>query len=147
MYRILVAVDFSNTTEALIDQAASLCKALQGQIRILHVDDSAPYFYAPQDPREPVSDVSEEMDPESHKDMKNIRDRLAGMGVEAEFRRLSGPAASNIALAAKEYDADLIAIGGHQHSHFFQYFFGTRTESLIRKAPCPILVVPAKTDD
>jgi nucleotide-binding universal stress UspA family protein len=145
MKRILVAIDFSDVTDEVVSKAVLMCKALQGQIRVLHVDNSAPYVFSAQDPERPVSNLSKALDPAANEVLENIRDQLATEGITADFRQLEGPAGNNIVLAAREYEADLIVIGGHQHGHFYQCFFGTRTESVIRDAPCPILVVPPVT--
>ena len=145
MNRILVAVDFSDVTDELISKAVSLCKALQGHMRVLHVDNSAPYVFTPQDPERPVSDLSETVDPSANEVLENIRNRLVKEGIAAEFRQLEGPAANNILLEAREFGADLIVIGAHQHGHFYQCLFGSNADSIIRHAPCPVLVVPPRT--
>ncbi len=123
MDRILVAVDNSDAATVVIGKAIKLCKALQGRIRVLHVEDSAPFSYAPQDPLEPVSGLPNRVDLSQHRDLKKIQDRLVEEGIEADFRELSGPASNNILTAAKEFQADLIVIGGHQHGHFFSMLF------------------------
>ena len=145
MKRILVAIDFSSVTDELVSKAVLMCKALQGQIRVLHVDNSAPYVYTAQDPERPVSNLSKHLDPSANEVLENIRNRLVAEGITADFRQLEGPADKNIVLAAREYGADLIVIGGYQHGRFYQCFFGSKTESVIRDAPCPILVVPPVT--
>jgi nucleotide-binding universal stress UspA family protein len=44
--------------------------------------------------------------------------------------------------AARQFDADLIVIGAHEHGKFYHCLFGDTTESLIRRAHCPIMVLP-----
>ena len=146
MKRILVAVDFSDVTDELVSSSIWLCKAVQGKIRVLHVDNSAPYPYAPQDPEKPVPELSETIDPSADEVLEDIRNRLTNEGIEAEFRQLQGPAADNILLAAREFNADFIVIGAHQRGHFYRCFFGSKTESIISKAPCPVVVVPPPSD-
>ena len=142
MNRILIAVGLSDFDDSLVTTAAKLCKALQGRIRVLHIENSAPYGYAPSDPQEPAVDISVTAEPSMNETLELIRNRLVAEGIECDFRKLKGPVAENIILAAREFRAGLIVISGHQHAHFYQCFFGTRTESIIRKAPCPVVVVP-----
>jgi universal stress protein A len=142
MNRILVAIDFSDLTDEVISKAVLICKALQGKMRVLHVDNSAPYVFTAQDPQRPVPDLSEPVDPSANEVLENIRNRLAKERITADFRQLEGPAENNIVLAAREFKADLIVIGAHQHGRFYQCFFGSKTDSIIRHAPCPILIVP-----
>lgn len=43
---------------------------------------------------------------------------------------------------AKEIGADLIVLGRHGHSALENVLFGNVTEKVVRKAACPVLVVP-----
>lgn len=43
---------------------------------------------------------------------------------------------------AKEEQADLIVLGRHGHSALENVIFGNVTEKVVRKANCPVLVVP-----
>jgi universal stress protein A len=142
MNRILVAIDFSEETDEVISTAVTLTKALQGRLRILHVDDSAPYSYAPKNdsPTEPKPQNADVPMETGH--LGAIRTRLSKEKFDADYRLMEGPAADNILSAAKEFAADIIVIGAHEHGKFFRCFFGDTTDSLIRHAPCPILVVP-----
>jgi universal stress protein A len=145
MNRILAAIDFSEETDEVISEAIMLTKALQGRLRILHVDDSAPYSYTPKPPKNETPTESKPQiakPPMAANNLGGIRARLSKEQFEADYRLMEGPAADNIISAAREFAADIIVIGAHEHGKFFRCFFGDTTESLIRHAPCPILVVP-----
>ena len=142
MKNILVAVDFSDDSDELMRTAAQYGKALSGYLRVLYVDSSAPYAFSPPDPNEIPANISQQADPSANAVMDHFRRRLTAAGVATEFRKLEGPAAIAILLAADEFDADLIIMGGHRHSHLYRCIYGNRTESVIRKAGCPVLVVP-----
>jgi universal stress protein A len=144
MNRILVAIDFSDVTDEVISKAVTLNKALKGQLRILHVDDSAPYSYTPKDDSVPGPGLKNAIAPMERANLKSIRSRLSKEQLEAEYRLMEGPAVDNILSAAREFGADIIVIGAHEHGKFYHFLFGDTTESLIRHAPCPILVVPHK---
>jgi len=123
-----------------------LNNALQGQLRILHVDDSAPYSYAPQD--DSMLDLESEPQiaepPPAASNLERIRLRLSKEPYDADFRLMEGPAVDNILSAARQFGADIIVIGAHEHGKFYHLLFGDTTDSLIRHAPCPIMVVPHK---
>ena len=144
MNRILVAIDFSEVTDEVISTAIILNKALQGQLRILHVDDSAPYSYTPKDDSviEPVPQIA--VAPQEAGKLERIRFRLSKEPFDADYRLMEGPAVDNILSAASEFRADIIIIGAHEHGKFYHLLFGDTTDSLIRHAPCPIMVVPRK---
>ncbi|UCF91975.1 MAG: universal stress protein [Desulfobacterales bacterium] len=147
MKRILVAIDFSEVTDEVISNAVRLNKALNGRLRILHVADSAPYSYTPQDNSTRASEPQNPVAPMEDNRLQGIRTRLSKEQLDAEYRLMEGPAADNILAAAREFGADLIVIGAHEHGKFYHFLFGDTTASLIRHAPCPILVVPHRGDE
>lgn len=143
MNRILAAIDFSEVTAEVISKAVALQKAVRGQLCILHVEDSAPYFYSPKDKSESDSEAIEVSAPPDKSNLESIRSQLSKEQVEAEYRLVEGPAVDNILSEAKAFGADIIVVGVH-HGKFYHLLFGDTTESLIRRALCPILVVPHK---
>jgi nucleotide-binding universal stress UspA family protein len=40
-------------------------------------------------------------------------------------------------------EADVIVIGSHHHGAFYQLLVGTFTSDVLKRATCPVLVVPA----
>ena len=78
--------------------------------------------------------------------LEAIRSRLSKEQLDADYRLMEGPAADIILSAAKEFAADIIVIGAHEHGKFYHFLFGDTTDSLIRHAHCPILVVPHVED-
>lgn len=144
MKRILVAIDFSEVTDEVISTAVTLNKALQGQVRILHVDDSAPYSYAPKDDSMVEPDPQTAVAAQESGKLERIRLRLSKEPFDTDYRLMEGPAVDNILSAAREFGADIIVIGAHEHGKFYHLLFGDTTDSLIRHAACSIMVVPHK---
>jgi nucleotide-binding universal stress UspA family protein len=64
----------------------------------------------------------------------------AGVEVKVEVR--AGPAAAIILDFAKTNRIDLIIIGRHGHGGVSKTLFGGVAEKIVRKAACPVLVVP-----
>lgn len=48
---------------------------------------------------------------------------------------------------AREEDVDLICIGSHGRRGVRRFLLGNTAERILRKAPCPVLVIPAKTEE
>jgi nucleotide-binding universal stress UspA family protein len=42
-------------------------------------------------------------------------------------------------------EADLIVVGTHHHGALYQFLIGTYTADILKKARCPVLVVPPAT--
>ena len=61
---------------------------------------------------------------------------------DIEFR--DGEPCKEIVLTAKERDIDLIIISTHHYNWLTRLAFGCDAEQILRHAPCPILILPAK---
>ena len=64
-----------------------------------------------------------------------------GHGIRVETRLLHGDVADSI-LAYARHDAGLIACGGRQHSFIERMLLGSVSTQLIRRAECPVMIVP-----
>lgn len=53
------------------------------------------------------------------------------------------PVAETIARVARERHAQVVAVGGHGYSRVREVLLGAITRDVIRRAPCPVLVVRA----
>lgn len=62
--------------------------------------------------------------------------------VEIEARVRSGDPASEIVHEAKEWDADLLVVGTHGRRGASRVFLGSVAETVLRNAPCAVLVIP-----
>ena len=143
---VLVAIDFSEETPDVIATAIMLNSTHSGKFWVVHAEDSAPYLYSPEigDVPGPVTVDTQSNDAEVT--LVGIRKQLSRAKMAAEFIRLEGPAADSILEKAREIDADLIVIGAHRHGRFYRMFFGDTGDELMRSAPCPVLVVPHKSE-
>jgi nucleotide-binding universal stress UspA family protein len=64
-----------------------------------------------------------------------------GRGIRVTTRLLHGDVADSI-LAYARHDAGLIACGGRQHSFIERMLLGSVSTQLIRRAECPVVIVP-----
>jgi nucleotide-binding universal stress UspA family protein len=52
------------------------------------------------------------------------------------------PPARSIVELAKQKSAELLVIGKHRKSFWRRLLFGSTCETIVRRAPCSVLVVP-----
>jgi nucleotide-binding universal stress UspA family protein len=66
---------------------------------------------------------------------------------EAQRRVVIGDPASEIITVAQEIDADLIVMPSRGKTGLRRWMIGSVTEKVIRRAPCPLLMLPILDDD
>lgn len=142
MKRILVAVDLSDLTAAVVEQATRVaCDASTG-LYLLHVGPPAPDFLGQQVYRKVVAeDVPEELR-ESHAKLALLKEQVRERGVDVESLFVRGKAIESILEEARRMDAEMIVVGTHR-SGGLSRLLGSTSEGVLRGASCPVLVVPA----
>ncbi len=143
---ILVAIDFSEATHDIVATAIMLHDTHSAKFWVVHADDSAPYLSSPENGDLPAPETVDMQSNDADVAMAKIREQLSRAEMAAEFVRLEGPAVDGILEKAREIDADLIVIGAQRHGRFYRMFFGDTGDELMRRSPCPVLVVPHQNE-
>jgi nucleotide-binding universal stress UspA family protein len=141
--RILVPTDFSDHSERAAKYALELARRFQvEEVHCLHVSDipadllatSAYYMTGPSE------QFIEQVRQEARKNLEQfIAKNLAGVPVKSAF--LEGRAFVEIVRYARDNQIDLMVIATHGRTGVKHALFGSVAEKVIRKAPCPVLVV------
>jgi nucleotide-binding universal stress UspA family protein len=76
--------------------------------------------------------------------LEGVRERLLLPPSVLEFLPVGDPSIE-IVKAAREWPADLIVIGSHGRQGVSRMLLGSVAEAVTRHAPCPVLVIRAKT--
>ncbi len=138
--RILVPLDFSSHSEAVIEWAAHLAEEHAAQILLLHAYHLPLEFqqlegaYLPPDF---WTNVKKEAQQTIERHAEALRKR--GLGVETLVRE--GYAATVIEEEAERQHADLIVIGTRGLSGLKHLLLGSVAERVVQKSPCPVLTV------
>lgn len=144
MRRILVPVDFSDVTDAAIDTAMRLAQAFDSALCIVHVVPEEPDFVGyepgPQSVREAEADALQA----KHKRLDAIKERLAERGLDVEALLVQGHALEKILEKVSQLKANLVVMGSHGHTALYELLVGSTTEGVLRRAPCPVLVIPSR---
>jgi nucleotide-binding universal stress UspA family protein len=72
------------------------------------------------------------------------RDYLKSGEVSAKTVKIEGFPSKEIVDQAKALEADYIVMGSHGHTAFYDLLIGSTTSGVLKKAPCPVVVVPAR---
>ena len=96
-----------------------------------------------------MADISEQLENSATRELPKIADCEECAGLEIEEVVAHGDAASEIVRVARERNVDLIVISSHGRTGLGRILFGSTAESVVRHAPCPVLVVkpPPEAED
>lgn len=133
--KIMLATDFSQCSEAALELAASLARDSGAKLIIVHVEtipytaSSGDYLFPIPEPR--TGELQELL-------LKVLpKDR----SISVEHRLLVGDPADAIVQAAELEQMDLIVIGTHGRQGISRLLMGSVAESIVRAAPCPVMIV------
>jgi nucleotide-binding universal stress UspA family protein len=136
--RILVAVDGSADTLEAARVAAALAALTQGRLRACSVLDTALVAAAPASHREPLRS---ELRQESQARLRQVRALCGRVGVPSSAVLVEGSVVDEILGAARRFRADLIALSTRGAGRVQILFGGSVAVDLVRRAPCPVLLV------
>ena len=137
---ILVATDFSQTSEHALEYARALATSFGGTLHLLHVVPdpviasawSEAYAYD-------LTGLGERLRLDAERQLAEKVQTIRDVVVTTEA--LVGRPAAIIGLTAAERGADLIVMGTHGRSGVTHFIMGSVAERVVRSAPCPVLTV------
>jgi nucleotide-binding universal stress UspA family protein len=139
--RILCPTDFSDVSRRAEAYATALARYYDASLCLLHVDPPmpvmAPYGEIPVDIR-----LFEEQREQAGRDLADARARATAAGVPVETTIRGGHPAREILDAIVEQASDLVVLGTHGRGGVEHLLLGSVAEKVVRKAPCPVMVVP-----
>lgn len=144
--RILIAVEDSPYSDQAIHYGMLLAKKMGAKIALVHADDipvSTPYITDPMLGETPLM-IPEimQMREEASKNMFIRIHEQYREDVEIKNYTRIGRAQDEILAVAEEYKADLIILGTHGRTGLDHFISGSVSESVARKAKCPVMIIP-----
>ena len=153
--RILVPTDFSESSQAAVRYGAAFARAFNARLDLLHVVTREDIDVLLEGERvihmlteAPDARASVEPDALMHEAEREMLGTLLTEQEQKELRteyilRVSGPGGvyGEIFRYAEEQSVDLIVVGSHGRGSVAHILVGGVAEKMVRKAPCPVLVV------
>lgn len=148
--RILLAVDDTPCSLKAIEYAKDIVKEFNSSIALITVippTSPASYGADPLLGQQPivVPEVSELQQKSAQDYLDNLALDFSSASEVFVFTRI-GSVREEILLAAHEWEAKLIILGSNGRTGFDHFISGSVSESVIRKAECPVLVIPGKCE-
>jgi nucleotide-binding universal stress UspA family protein len=136
--RILVATDFSHSSEKALHHAIAIARHFDATLYLTHVVSALGFVLAGPDATLAASEAA-------LRDVRRLEDRLSASGVltgvNHEIVVREGDLWEQIQDVVKDEDIDLIVVGTHGRSGIRKVVLGSVAEEIFRHASCPVLTV------
>lgn len=141
---ILVAVDLSPASDAVVEAARGVAELTGVSVYILHAVETEPGFTCPEKDTEAARHWVAKKFPLEQGRVQALVDKLRDDGLDAEGLLVCGPAVDATLKEADSHDAGLIVVGTHGHGAVYNALIGSYSVGMIRKSKLPVLVVPVR---
>lgn len=145
IHRVLYATDYSEASGLALPEAVGLARTYDAELVVLHVAERL-VDVVPVAAGVPPIEMDLEAEPS-----ESARERLEEWAeerlpddVSSSLELVDGDAAEMIVEIADEKDADIVVLGTQGHSRVERFLIGSVTEKVLRRAHCPVLVVPSE---
>lgn len=136
---ILLAVDFFEQCETVINRATDLANRYQAKLSVIHVVDSLPITDAGYGADIPFNlDLTAELMASAKKRLAELANKLA-ITEDHQWLEMGSPKTEIIRIAT-ENQVDLIVIGSHGR-HGLALLLGSTANGVLHYAPCDVLAV------
>lgn len=145
MKTILAPIDFSAVSDAVVDAAMLLARAASARIVLLSVVQP-PFItndYGPMLGN--IDEIVASSEKTLARRLKQLVKRLVAADLPVESVLLTGTPAQPILAQAEVEQADYIIMGSHGHTALNDLLVGSTTHQVLRKAKCPVVIVPPPT--
>jgi nucleotide-binding universal stress UspA family protein len=154
---LLVALDGSPTAERVLEHTEALAKAFGSTVTLFRATVAAEVLMAQTATSgQSVGDVGPVLDPtpileaeraEAIRYLNAVAARLKQHNLNVNTEHFEGPPADEIVERARALDVSLILMTTHGRSGLGRLVFGSVADSVLRHAPCPVLLVRVKPDE
>lgn len=151
---LLVPLDGSVAARQALPWASELAERTGARITLIHIVPPVEQMFAaastrPMMPMPVVTDPiaqSGEMKSAARRDLEDAREQLPpGAGVEIAVGE--GAPGDSVVREAIERETDVIVMSTHGRGGLRRVLLGSVADEVVRRAPCPVMLVPvAKTD-
>ncbi|MDR3625519.1 MAG: universal stress protein [Ignavibacteriaceae bacterium] len=147
--KILVPIDFSDYSKRALKYAVNFAKKFNAQLFLIYVVE--PIIYPPDFSMGQIAipSVDLEMDKRAFEELNKLAEKEIPAELIANTIVKTGKPFIEIIETASEENIDIVIIATHGHTGMEHILFGSTAEKVVRKAPCPVLILrePVKSAD
>lgn len=136
---ILVPIDFSDCSRKAVQYAVPFARQFGAELNLVYV--AHPTYPVPYPGAVDLASVEPDNRVQDGLKLRAIAKHDIPGGIKTKVHVPVGHAADQIVELARVAGADLIIMATHGHTGLKHVMLGSTTESVVRRAPCPVLVV------
>jgi len=144
---ILVAIDFNDSIGELISYAEGIALKFESKIWVLHVAAPNPDFVGYEPGPQYIRDFRAEELRDEHRKLQNICDAFIAPEIECEALLIQGSTVESVIEEAEKLQCDLLIVGTHKHSFFYNLLSENVSLELLKKTDIPLLAIPIEEPD
>ncbi|ACF14956.1 UspA domain protein [Chloroherpeton thalassium ATCC 35110] len=138
--KILCPTDFSDVSKNAVRYANEFARSMQANVIFLHVVEPRPIAT---DMTVAYIPIETDLEKIAEDDLSNLIEEEKVKGISAAKSVMVGHPSDIIIEQAESQDVDLIILGSHGRTGITRLLMGSVAEAVLRKAPCPVLIVKA----
>jgi nucleotide-binding universal stress UspA family protein len=138
--RILVPIDFSETSNRALDDAIDLARALGASVSVVHVYQVPAYAFLDATVVAPA-ELAAQLSDAAQKGLDAAVASRKERGVELRGILAEGIAWEEVNRLCKELPADLVVVGSHGRRGLPRALLGSVAEKIVRTCLAPVLVI------
>lgn len=139
--RILVPIDFSTHSKNALNYAVSIASNFKSELILVYVVEPTIYPADFSFGQVAVPSIENELRERGKVELDNLVTTSIPADLSSKSVIRTGKPFLEIIKTAIEENVDMIIIATHGHSKVEHLLFGGTTEKVVRKAPCPVLIV------
>ena len=144
MKTILTPVDFSEVSDTVINASVALAKAIDARIVLLTVVQPPVFTAEYSSLMDNIVEITAIGERTAARQLAATQERLTKEGLVVETAQFSGAPVVHIAEQADKFNPDYIVMGSHGHTAFYDLLVGSTTHGVLKRAQCPVIIVPPK---
>lgn len=141
---ILALVDFSNSTDDVIEKAAELTSMYKGKCWLLHVAAPEPDFVGYEVGPQYIRDSRAGVLRDEHLKIQGYQARLEDRGIECEALLVQGQLFRTIMGEIEKLKIDTVVLGSHGRGMLYEILVGSVCEHLLKHSKVPLLIIPSR---
>jgi nucleotide-binding universal stress UspA family protein len=139
LQRILVPTDFSDSARHALAYGLSFAAEYRAELLLLHVVETVPMGYASELFPVPMAEVFQQVSGYARTELARLSAEASQKGIAVRELVVQGKPSAEIVRVAAQEAVDMIVLGTHGRGVLDKALFGSTTERVVRKAPCPVL--------